>query len=109
MTRRWLVASLRACSTSDPFDAVGLRAPVTLPHSEVGAPILQVDRRPTQQEWEALNRALPHQPLHLALAVCGHRDRAGWWGEGRKAGWSDVLETAREVAGSALSGIAASV
>ena len=74
-------------------------ATVTLPHSGVGAPILPVDRRPTEGEWDDLNKALPHQPLHLALGVCGDRDRAGWWGEGRPAGWADVVETARVVAG----------
>ncbi len=31
--------------------------------------------------------------------MCGDRDRAGWWGTGRRAGWSDVIETARVVAG----------
>ena len=74
-------------------------APVTLPHSGVGAPILPVDRPPTQGEWDDLNKALPDQPLHLAFALCGDRDRSGWWGEGRPAGWSDVIETARAVAG----------
>ena len=73
-------------------------APVTLPHSGVGAPILPVDRRPTEGEWDDLNKALPDQPLHLAFAVCGDRDRAGWWGAGRPASWSDVIETARVVA-----------
>ncbi len=74
-------------------------APVTLPHEGVGAPILPVDRRPTEGEWDDLNKALPEQPLHLAFAVCGERDRGGWWGQGRSAGWSDVIETARVVAG----------
>jgi phenylalanyl-tRNA synthetase beta chain len=73
-------------------------APVTLPHSGVGAPILPVDRRPTEGEWDDLNKALPDQPLHLAFAVCGDRDRGGWWGDGRPASWSDVIETARVVA-----------
>jgi len=73
-------------------------APVTLPHSGVGAPILPVDRRPTEGEWDDLNKALPDQPLHLAFAACGDRDRAGWWGDGRPASWSDVIETARVVA-----------
>ncbi len=73
-------------------------APVTLPHSGVGAPILPVDRRPTEGEWDDLVKALPDQPLHLAFALCGDRDRAGWWGAGRPAGWSDVIETARVVA-----------
>ena len=73
-------------------------APVTLPHSGVGAPILPVDRRPTEGEWDDLNKALPDQPLHLAFALSGDRDRAGWWGKGRPAGWNDVIETARVVA-----------
>ena len=76
-------------------------APVVLPHEGAGAPNLPVDRRPTPAEWEALVGALPHQPLHLALAVCGERDRSGWWGAGREAGWSDVVQTARDL-GAAL-------
>jgi phenylalanyl-tRNA synthetase beta chain len=73
-------------------------APVTLPHSGEGTPILPVDRRPNEGEWDDLNKGLPEQPLHLALAACGNRERAGWWGKGRPAGWSDVIETARVVA-----------
>jgi phenylalanyl-tRNA synthetase beta chain len=73
-------------------------APVTLPHSSLSAPILPVDRPPTPGEWDELNKALPEQPLHLAFAVCGDRDRGGWWGKGRPAGWSDVVETARVAA-----------
>jgi phenylalanyl-tRNA synthetase beta chain len=74
-------------------------ATVTLPHSGVGAPILPVDRPPSEGEWDDLNKALPDQPLHLAFVLCGDRDRAGWWGDGRPASWSDVIETARVVAG----------
>ncbi len=63
MTTTLLPALLRtvARNVSRGTDDLALfeTAPVTLPHSEVGAPILPVDRRPTQQEWEALNRALP--------------------------------------------------
>ncbi|MEO7351558.1 MAG: phenylalanine--tRNA ligase subunit beta, partial [Marmoricola sp.] len=73
-------------------------ATVTFPHSGPGAAILPVDRRPTQGEWDDLDKAIPAQPLHLAFAVCGERDRGGWWGKGRPAGWSDVIETARVVA-----------
>ena len=90
MTTTLLPALLRtvARNVSRGTDDLALfeTAPVTLPHSEVGAPILPVDRRPTQQEWEALNKALPDQPLHLAFAVCGDRDRAGWWGAGSPGG-----------------------
>jgi phenylalanyl-tRNA synthetase beta chain len=74
-------------------------SPVTLPHEGPGAPILPVDRPPTPGEWDDLNKALPDQPLHLAFAVSGERDRGGWWGKGRAAGWSDVIETGRTVAG----------
>ncbi len=74
-------------------------SPVTLPHSGVAAPILPVDRRPTEGEWDDLNKAVPDQPVHLAFGLCGDRDRSGWWGSGRPAGWSDVIETARVVAG----------
>ncbi len=73
-------------------------AQVTLPHAGVAAPILPVDRRPTQGEWDDLEKAVPDQPLHLCFAVSGDRDRLGWWGKGRPAGWSDVIETARVVA-----------
>jgi phenylalanyl-tRNA synthetase beta chain len=73
-------------------------ASVTLPSSGVSAPILPVDRPPTPGEWDELNKALPDQPLHLAFALCGDRDRSGWWGKGRPAVWSDVIETARVVA-----------
>ncbi len=73
-------------------------APVTLPHSGEGTRILPVDRRPTEGEWDDLDKGLPDQPLHLAFAVCGDRDRRGWWGKGRPAGWNDVIETARTVA-----------
>ncbi|MFL6060960.1 MAG: phenylalanine--tRNA ligase subunit beta [Marmoricola sp.] len=73
-------------------------ATVTLPHVGLAAPILPVDRRPTDGEWDDLNKALPDQPLHLALAVTGDREPAGWWGAGRPAGWADAVEAVREVA-----------
>ncbi|RNL64083.1 phenylalanine--tRNA ligase subunit beta [Nocardioides marmoriginsengisoli] len=73
-------------------------ATVTLPRVGAVAPILPVDRRPTPSEWDELNEALPDQPLHLALALTGDRDTAGWWGPGRKAEWADAVEAVREVA-----------
>ncbi len=73
-------------------------APVTLPHVGAIAPILPVDRRPTEGEWDELNKALPDQPLHLGLVVTGERDQGGWWGAGRTATWADAVEGVREVA-----------
>ena len=74
-------------------------ATVTLPHEGAVAPILPVDRRPSDAEFTELNAALPDQPQHLAVALAGERERAGWWGRGRAATWSDAVEAVRRVAG----------
>lgn len=62
------------------------------------APRPAVDRRPSDEEIAALEAALPHQPLHLAIAVAGEVERAGWWGPGRTASWADVVQAVRDVA-----------
>ncbi len=62
------------------------------------APILGVDGPPTAEEWAAIEKAVPSQPMHLAVAVSGHRERSGWWGAGREAGWSDAIGAVRDVA-----------
>ena len=72
---------------------------VTLPHEGAVAPILRVDRRPSETEFAELDAALPDQPQHLALALCGDRERSGWWGQGRAATWSDAIQAVRRVAG----------
>jgi phenylalanyl-tRNA synthetase beta chain len=73
-------------------------ATVTLPNVGVAAPILPVDRRPSEGEWDDLQKALPDQPLHLALALAGDRELGGWWGAGRPATWSDAVAGVRDVA-----------
>jgi phenylalanyl-tRNA synthetase beta chain len=65
------------------------------------APELGVDGPPTPEQLAALDAALPDQPLHLAVALCGERDPAGWWGAGRPANWADAIEAARAVAAAA--------
>ncbi|MFJ9902930.1 phenylalanine--tRNA ligase subunit beta [Streptomyces sp. NPDC101152] len=62
------------------------------------AAALPVDRRPTDEEIAGLNAALPEQPRHVAAVLAGAREQAGWWGEGRPAGWADAVEAARSVA-----------
>ena len=62
------------------------------------APILGVDGPPSTEEWAAIEKAVPSQPMHLAVAVSGHRERSGWWGAGREAGWSDAIGAVRDVA-----------
>ena len=70
------------------------------PAARVGSPrrSCPVDRRPTEEEWDDLQKALPEQPLHLAVVLAGERERAGWWGTGRRAGWADAIEAVRDVA-----------
>ncbi|SHN44907.1 phenylalanine--tRNA ligase subunit beta [Cryptosporangium aurantiacum] len=65
------------------------------------APRLGVDRRPTDEELEALFAAVPAQPRHVAVVLAGDRDPAGWWGPGRAASWADAIEAARTVAAAA--------
>jgi phenylalanyl-tRNA synthetase beta chain len=68
------------------------------PGSEgVVAPILAVDRAPTPEELGMLHAALPDQPVRVATVLAGHRDRAGWWGQGQPASWADAVQSAREV------------
>jgi phenylalanyl-tRNA synthetase beta chain len=61
------------------------------------APILGVDRAPGVQEVAELEAALPDQPLRIGIALAGDRELAGWWGEGRPAGWQDAIEAARQI------------
>ncbi len=79
-------------------DAAIFEAAVVTEPTGVGAPILGVDRRPSAEEWAALNAAVPAQPLHLAVALAGNRESAGWWGEGRAATWADAVQAVRDVA-----------
>jgi phenylalanyl-tRNA synthetase beta chain len=63
------------------------------------APRLPVDRRPGEAELDALDAALPDQPVQVALVLTGAREARGWWGAGRAATWADAVEAARVVAG----------
>jgi len=73
-------------------------------------PTVPVDRRPTDEQVAALLAALPEQPVHVAVALTGARERPGWWGPGRPASWADAVQAARlvgEVAGVAVEPVAA--
>lgn len=72
-------------------------ATVTLPRGGEGAPILAVDRRPTDAEFDELTKALPAQPQHLGLVAAGAAEPNGWWGEGRSVDWSDAVSAVLEV------------
>jgi phenylalanyl-tRNA synthetase beta chain len=67
------------------------------PDGAASAPILPVDRAPDADEIASLEAALPDQPLAVGAVLTGNRELAGWWGEGRLAGWQDAIEAARVV------------
>ncbi|HEY6278469.1 MAG TPA: phenylalanine--tRNA ligase subunit beta [Streptosporangiaceae bacterium] len=67
------------------------------PGSPGVAPILRVDRGPTAEELASLEAGLPDQPLRVAVVLAGRREQAGWWGDGRPAGWQDAIEACRTV------------
>ncbi|MGW2598308.1 phenylalanine--tRNA ligase subunit beta [Streptomyces klenkii] len=72
---------------------------VFLPTGEETTPVrLPVDRRPTDEEIAGLNAALPQQPRRAAVVLAGARERDGYWGKGRPAGWADAVEAGRTVA-----------
>ncbi|MCW2737751.1 phenylalanine--tRNA ligase subunit beta [Nocardioides sp.] len=73
-------------------------ATVTFPRHSGPAPILPVDRRPTDEEIAALDAALPAQPLHLAVVATGDAVAGGWWGEARPVSWADAVDAVRAVA-----------
>jgi phenylalanyl-tRNA synthetase beta chain len=58
------------------------------------APRPGVQRRPTGEELAALEAAVPRQPRRVAVVLTGQRERAGWYGPGRAADWTDAVEAA---------------
>jgi phenylalanyl-tRNA synthetase beta chain len=63
------------------------------------APTLAVGIRPSDDDLAALDAALPDQPGRVAVVLAGDREPSGWWGEGRRASWSDAIDVARLLAG----------
>ncbi|WP_419993536.1 phenylalanine--tRNA ligase subunit beta [Streptomyces boninensis] len=72
--------------------------PASGPGATDSAPLLPVDRRPTDAEIAQLGAALPDQPRRVAVVLAGAREQAGWWGKGRPESWADAVEAARTVA-----------
>jgi len=70
---------------------------VAFPKDAGATPIYGTDERPTAAELEALLATLPDQPLHLGVVLAGERERAGWWGAGREAAWSDAISVVRRL------------
>ncbi len=68
---------------------------VALDGPQGSAPTEDVGVRPSDEKLDVIRAAVPPQPRHLAVLLAGDRDRAGWWGAGRPADVSDVVELAR--------------
>ena len=69
------------------------------PGGPQAAPILPVDRAPTEAEQVVLQAALPGQPLRLGVVLAGNREQSGWWGPGPRGVFEDAIEAARDVLG----------
>jgi phenylalanyl-tRNA synthetase beta chain len=65
--------------------------------SPTTAPPVPVDRRPAPDQLAALDAVLPEQPWHVAVALCGAWQPAGWWGPARPVNWADAVEAVRVV------------
>ena len=74
---------------------------VDLEGAQRSAPTEDVGVRPSEDTLAAIRAAVPDQPRHLAFALAGERDRSGWWGPGRAADVTDVIDLVR-VLGQAL-------
>ncbi|WP_232676081.1 phenylalanine--tRNA ligase subunit beta [Nocardioides sp. R-C-SC26] len=102
MTTTLLPALLRTASRNvghgQASCAIFEAATVTLPRGGDGAPILPVDRRPTDAELDSLMKALPAQPLHLGIVAVGEAEHSGWWGQGRAVDWTDAVAAVDGVA-----------
>ncbi len=66
--------------------------------TSVAPPRPAVAGRPSADEVAELEALLPAQPRHAAAVLAGERDRAGWWGRGRRAEWSDAVGIVRDLA-----------
>ena len=92
-----LRAAARNLGRGTPGVALFETGTVAFPADRGPAPIYGVDWRPSDDELAKLFAALPDQPLHLAVVLSGERERAGWWGAGRTAGWSDAIGLVRKL------------
>ena len=70
-----------------------------LPGSSNTAPVPGVLERPDDETIASIDAAVPPQPRHVAVVLSGDADRAGWWGPGRAADWTDAIDAVRAVAG----------
>jgi phenylalanyl-tRNA synthetase beta chain len=70
---------------------------VALDGPQTAAPTEDVGVLPSDEVLAEIRGAVPPQPRHLGILLAGDRDRAGWWGPGRRADVHDVLDLVRAV------------
>ncbi|WP_328357120.1 phenylalanine--tRNA ligase subunit beta [Mycobacterium sp. NBC_00419] len=74
-------------------------AQVVQPTEDTGAvDLIPTHRRPTDDEIDALNASLPHQPVHVGAVLTGLREPRGPWGPGRPVEAADAFEAVRIIA-----------
>jgi phenylalanyl-tRNA synthetase beta chain len=66
--------------------------------AEIDAPVAAAGARPADDVLDAMLSALPRQPEHIALVLCGDWAQSGWWGAGRPADWSDAVRLGQAIA-----------
>ena len=66
--------------------------------SALVAPSLPPAVRPSDEDLAALDAAVPDQPRRVAGVLMGQRERAGWWGDGRRVSHADAIAAALRVA-----------
>lgn len=66
--------------------------------AEVSAPVAAAGSRPPEPVIQEMLSALPRQPEHLGLVLCGDWSQAGWWGAARPVDWSDAIRLAQAIA-----------
>jgi phenylalanyl-tRNA synthetase beta chain len=93
-----LEAAARNLGRGAPGVALFETGTVAFPVDRGPTPIYGVDWRPTEAELTKMLDTIPEQPLHLAVVLAGERERSGWWGSGRQAGWSDAIALVRRLA-----------
>jgi phenylalanyl-tRNA synthetase beta chain len=93
-----LEAAARNLGRGAPGVALFETGTVAFPVDRGPTPIYGVDWRPSEGELAKMLDTIPEQPLHLAVVLAGERERSGWWGTGREAGWADAIALVRRLA-----------
>jgi phenylalanyl-tRNA synthetase beta chain len=92
-----LEATARNLGRGAPGVALFETGTVAFPVDRGPTPIYGVDWRPSEGELTKMLDTIPEQPLHLAVVLAGERERSGWWGTGREAGWEDAIALVRRL------------